>query len=348
MKYTCTLFIFIFYFSALQPYTLDFLYVPGTNTSLFALLSLERKGQVEEGYSESLNISAIDWPAGLSRKNRILSGQEMYEILKYDSCSSNKIEMLLVHSYGLEVVLSFLKTNNKSKNPITIGNIIAVSSPITHWGSECLSEKDIFKNVSGDVCLLYSEIDWIQTIDFTESWGFFRIRRTLPITKIAKRPQGKIFNLCLPSGHGHNDVLDFCRYDMADKNHSIFCESSFLKRLIKSLQDKETGNYEVDIMWEYKHYSQHSSICYERCLKPYFDNLLIKISDEDKKLREPRFTLYVNEKENKKRYLRWNYSFIIDRIIPAMLMVMLTASYIAYKKGLITKDSIVNLKKIFF
>lgn len=82
-----------------------------------------------------------------------------------------KIDTLSALSYGGEVLTSFLKLNGKDSNPIKIDKIAYVASPITHDMVTEIKDNNLFSDNVGKVFCFYSNRDFTQTIDVTQSFN---------------------------------------------------------------------------------------------------------------------------------------------------------------------------------
>ncbi len=135
------------------------------------------------------------------RQNRIKAGEQLYQQLdnhlKECNIDDDRIDFD-VHSYGIEVFMSFLNTLKKNhlvENRYKIGKVILWESPVIAWTWEQLKNIDI--DTLEDMTLYYSDNDWIQVCNITQAFNtwkfwkwrlFYAIRRTLlcAVNKIKK------------------------------------------------------------------------------------------------------------------------------------------------------------------
>jgi hypothetical protein len=187
----------------------------------------------------------------------------------------------LIHSYGLETVLSFIEKNNKSADPILIENIICYGSPVTHWVAKKLSQNNFLSNFRGNVYFFYSNKDMTQVLDVTESWGgLYRIRHTLPITMIKIPEKNKVFNINLVGQEVWNQAGGRNLHNDYDR---VLFDQNVINKAIEEGMKPTSGNYYI----------------------ASFKNLVFQI----------------DTKENKKKYFRWNYSCLFDRFILPILIL---------------------------
>lgn len=206
-------FLFFFVFLICKGKKINDLIIPGYDTNDKLRQELENSTIYKNQDSDE---SWFLYKSVLSRKARIKSGEELFELLERDKVT--KIKSLHVISYGAEVMAAFLKKNKEADDPIQIENITMVASPVTHWLVDSIRDNNLFEDENiNNVFFVFSNRDRTQILDVTQSLSFkdgfrffYAIRHDLPLDLSKKIIN---INVCLnfkttPKDQVHGLIID--------------------------------------------------------------------------------------------------------------------------------------------
>jgi hypothetical protein len=149
----------------------------------------EQGSYSKEQWSHGLELSSPVWglyKSELDARKREIAGYQLFDQLIKKGVA--KIDTLSAISYGGEVTTAFLEKNKAEGSPIKINKIVFFASPITHSMVNRIKKNNLFADVQERVFCFYSNRDFTQTLDVTQSFNFennyrlfYAIRHTMPI-----------------------------------------------------------------------------------------------------------------------------------------------------------------------